>query len=701
MVFYNRYSLLILAMIVFFAIGCGSGSSQDTPDIEATVEARVQSELATEATVEARAEDKLVQAIPTPTPVPTPTPKPASAPQITPTPTQTPVPILPSSSSLLKKSKVVMTSLDSFHYDVQMQIKAGDFELPMSYKGRFQAPESIYETLSAKMFGLDITGDFVKIGDSYFEKEFMGEWSTTYEFNGLDPRDFWLEEDNLMDLPIASPPTKIEEQGTELYKISWNLSNMEGELPSSMLSILDISDDDMPDEILVEFWIDTEESYLRKFTVSMEGDANDMDLSEFTGGSDTVTITMELQFFDFNREIEPIVSPIGALPSFPSSKVAPIATPTPIREIIKVVPTSSVPITPTSTPDLGSIQLTLDQFKLDEPHLTLADLPIGSYFLDEDYTDAAVYVDEDDPYSLRWGWKGSYYRQHVLPYQGSEILLVTTIRIYDTVEGANLAIKEREEMLLYDLSESSGYELVGEMITQEVDVLNSPAISIAYTTEYQNDGSQGFYSRVYFARGNILGEVAVYEISSLDVPMEYVVDWAIKQEALLVKELLNPSGGTVFPTPTPTATPMPLGSSRTNPVPIGISVMASNGLVLTVISADNDAWPEIQAANEWNDPPSDGNQYRMFRVKVQNISGDDNNPIDVGEYNFEAVGSFSIKYDTWNASCSWSSIPDSLSVGIFNGATTEGNICFQVPIEESGIVISYNDGSQKYWMATE
>ena len=87
---------------------------------------------------------------------------------------------------------------------------------------------------------------------------------------------------------------------------------MEGGFPSSLLSLLDMdmAGDEMPEEILVEFWIDTESAYLRKLAVSMEGDANDIDLSESFGfpiESETVAITMELQFTNFNEEIEPIV----------------------------------------------------------------------------------------------------------------------------------------------------------------------------------------------------------------------------------------------------------------------------------------------------------------------------------------------------------------------------------------------------------
>ncbi|MAP36088.1 MAG: hypothetical protein CL698_00300 [Chloroflexi bacterium] len=60
-----------LTFIDLFA-GCGGGT-QPSPDIDATVEARVQAELATAANIEARVKDELAKAMPTSTVTPMPT----------------------------------------------------------------------------------------------------------------------------------------------------------------------------------------------------------------------------------------------------------------------------------------------------------------------------------------------------------------------------------------------------------------------------------------------------------------------------------------------------------------------------------------------------------------------------------------------------------------------------------------------------
>ena len=63
---YTIIVLLILSAFMLPVIACGGGT-QPSPDIDATVEARVQAELATEATIEARVKDELAKAMSTAT----------------------------------------------------------------------------------------------------------------------------------------------------------------------------------------------------------------------------------------------------------------------------------------------------------------------------------------------------------------------------------------------------------------------------------------------------------------------------------------------------------------------------------------------------------------------------------------------------------------------------------------------------------
>ena len=64
---YTAFTMFVLSVCILAVVGCGGGSSP-IPDIDATIEAKVQDKLAVEATVEARVKDRLAKAIMTPTP---------------------------------------------------------------------------------------------------------------------------------------------------------------------------------------------------------------------------------------------------------------------------------------------------------------------------------------------------------------------------------------------------------------------------------------------------------------------------------------------------------------------------------------------------------------------------------------------------------------------------------------------------------
>lgn len=73
------------------------------------------------------------------------------------------------------------------------------------------------------------------------------------------------------------------------------------------------------------------------------------------------------------------------------------------------------------------------------------------------------------------------------------------------------------------------------------------------------------------------------------------------------------------PTPTPTPTPdAPLGS-RSNPVPSGTAAQHSPDSMwkYTVGATNPNAWAEITATNEFNEPPGEGNSYITVPVHVQ------------------------------------------------------------------------------------
>ena len=71
---------------------------------------------------------------------------------------------------------------------------------------------------------------------------------------------------------------------------------------------MDIKNGAIPDNMLIEYWIDTEKFHLRRCVISMEGKVADLNLG-MPIESDIATISMEINLSAFNDAVEPIVAP--------------------------------------------------------------------------------------------------------------------------------------------------------------------------------------------------------------------------------------------------------------------------------------------------------------------------------------------------------------------------------------------------------
>ena len=161
---------------------------------------------------------------------------------------------------------------------------------------------------------------------------------------------------------------------------------------------------------------------------------------------------------------------------------------------------------------------------------------------------------------------------------------------------------------------------------------------------------------------------------------------------VIASKLVAESGGAIPLTePTelrPTQTPLPPGLSLEMPVaPSGI-LKGVNGIELIVTGITEGAWPAVQAANQFNDPPEEGNRYYMVTVAVAYPAGSVS--VNISEYDFRLIGDKRLVYEPYDHSCGV--IPDELSGELYAGGRTEGNICFQIPSDESGLILIYQPG---------
>jgi len=160
-----------------------------------------------------------------------------------------------------------------------------------------------------------------------------------------------------------------------------------------------------------------------------------------------------------------------------------------------------------------------------------------------------------------------------------------------------------------------------------------------------------------------------------------------------------PSARTPRATATPKVAPTPVvGRSRSNPIPLGDTGVVPPGWEVTVLNVDPDAWPEVQAENMFNDPPEEGYRMLMVTLRATNVqSGEESDTIS--SYDFDMVGSRNEVYRGMEHYCGV--MPNELGAELFPGGTTEGNVCTQIPADETNLLliasISWDKEDRRYF----
>ena len=142
----------------------------------------------------------------------------------------------------------------------------------------------------------------------------------------------------------------------------------------------------------------------------------------------------------------------------------------------------------------------------------------------------------------------------------------------------------------------------------------------------------------------------------------------------------------------PTPTPVPVGYSLDNPVAAGETLIGSDGREIQVIGIIPEARQQVAEENSFNDPPAEGNRFHMILIEVTNPP--DGDPVMVEGYDFELVGDNRVVYTSLGNTCGV--IPDALGgilgTEIFGGGRVQGNICFEIPEDEGGLILIHQPG---------
>jgi hypothetical protein len=128
--------------------------------------------------------------------------------------------------------------------------------------------------------------------------------------------------------------------------------------------------------------------------------------------------------------------------------------------------------------------------------------------------------------------------------------------------------------------------------------------------------------------------------------------------------------------------PTDLGADRSAPAPFGEAIMTDDWKVnFLEVFRGAEAWTMVQQANQFNDPPPQGMEYVVVKVRVQNI-GTEDLPQTIDGYYFDSTGSANVLYDLPSVVA-----PEpSLDIALFPGGEFEGWVTLQVAQGETNVM---------------
>ncbi len=143
------------------------------------------------------------------------------------------------------------------------------------------------------------------------------------------------------------------------------------------------------------------------------------------------------------------------------------------------------------------------------------------------------------------------------------------------------------------------------------------------------------------------------------------------------------------------------GANRAEAVPPGDAVLTPDGLEVTVTDVDDDAWPLIESESMFNEQPAEGNRMVMISVSVTNrATAEESQQVSSGD--FLLTGSNNSVYEPYSQETSCGQIPDEIQAELFPGGATTGNVCFQIPEEETDLILiaefafSFDQNDRRY-----
>lgn len=152
--------------------------------------------------------------------------------------------------------------------------------------------------------------------------------------------------------------------------------------------------------------------------------------------------------------------------------------------------------------------------------------------------------------------------------------------------------------------------------------------------------------------------------------------------------------------PTIEPTLAPLGYSRANPYP-GTEVASVPNWDVQILESKRgvDAWNDIQAANQYNEPAPEGMEYLLIKIHVK-CTYNDSDEHSISGYDFDVTGDKAILYT--NGMASVVEPTPELDAKLYAGGETEGWSAYLVGQGESNLMLifdemwSFSENSKRY-----
>ena len=116
----------------------------------------------------------------------------------------------------------------------------------------------------------------------------------------------------------------------------------------------------------------------------------------------------------------------------------------------------------------------------------------------------------------------------------------------------------------------------------------------------------------------------------------------------------------------------------------------SSGLRVDILEVNRDAWPILQAENQFNDEPEIGMQMILITMRVSNLGIAGREQVRIGESQFSLTGSLREVYKPFQLKVSCGVTPNEIGGRIGTDESLTGNLCMQVPTYDSHLTLIYD-----------